>query len=111
MNRVQFFINKLVQECSELTKDSTKLSMFGVNSYDPNDPLKKPNVQLVVEEYLDVISSFELLIEELGVADAIELLSNKEAQRQYINFKKLKTLKYLEICKEIGSTFDNPVEG
>lgn len=103
MNRIQFLVNKLVQECSELTKDATKMSMFGVNSYDPNDPLRKPNIDLVVEEFLDVMSAFEMLVDELGCKDQIQLLQDQAVARDFIALKKMKTEHYYSVCLQLGS--------
>lgn len=103
MNRIQFLINKLVQECSELTKDATKMSMFGVNSYDPNDPLKKPNIELVVEEFMDVMSAFEMLVDELDCKDQVQLLKDPEVARDFIKLKKMKTEHYYNVCLNLGS--------
>ena len=63
MNRIQFILNKISQESSELIKDATKTAMYGLSSFDPNDPDKKSNIECLVEEFHDVIAAFELLMD------------------------------------------------
>lgn len=109
MNTTQFLLNKVSQEASELIKDCTKTAMFGVNSVDPNDPEQKSNLQRIAEEFHDVVAAFELLMDNVGVP--YNEAEHFEWSRDFITEKKIKTLKYLNICKGIGSTFENPVEG
>lgn len=110
MNRVQWFLNKMTQEASELIKDATKTSMFGLESYDPQDPNQTPNLQLVVEEFFDLLAVFEQFIDEVGARDKVELLFDGNKQFEYIQRKKDKNSFYLGVCQNIGSTFTQPVE-
>ena len=109
MNRIQFILNKISQEASELIKDATKTSMYGLSSYDPNDPNKKVNIECLIEEFHDVVAAFELLMDEVGI-DYEDVNGHFEWSRDLIQHKKEKTLKSLEVCQKIGSTFNNPVE-
>ena len=109
MNRIQFILNKISQESSELIKDATKTAMYGLSSFDPNDPDQKSNIECLVEEFHDVIAAFELLMDEINIHYE-ESEGHFAWSRDFIQQKKEKTLKSLEVCKNIGTTFNNPVE-
>lgn len=100
----------MTQEASELIKDATKTAMFGLESYDPQDPNKTQNLQLVVEEFFDLVAVFEQFIDEVGARDKVALLYDGNIQEAYLQGKKEKNNYYLSLCQQIGSTFTQPVE-
>lgn len=109
MNRIQWFLNKINQEAAELIKDSTKTAMFGLESYDPKDENKTQNIQLVVEEFFDLVAAFEQFIDEVGVREFIPILNDPVVQKRYIQYKKERNEAYLNICLNIRTTHETKV--
>lgn len=93
MNKVQYYLNKINQECSEVIKDSTKAMCFGVHSKDPSSEYADDNITNVVHEVYDVIAAFETLMDLLGLPYKID---SKEA-REYINSKKERNENYFKL--------------
>jgi len=52
---------KLEQECSEVIQISTKIQLYGATSYNPEDPNKTTNLELLIGELGDVKACIEVL--------------------------------------------------
>jgi len=55
-------IQKLTEECAEISQVAMKILRFGMNSYHPDDPHKTKNHLLLEKEIADLLVVLELMI-------------------------------------------------
>lgn len=91
MNRKEYLLTCLTEECSEIIKEVSKSLRFGLYDHEPGSDLM--NCQRVSEEICDLLAVWEILVNEniLPFVDKEVLIQKK--------IKKLK--KWMEYSKEI----------
>src|SRR3990172_3571552 len=52
----------LAEECAEVIQIAMKINRFGINSYNPDDPI--PNWKLLTQELGDVLAITDILIDQ-----------------------------------------------
>lgn len=62
MDRLEYLLGKLSQECSELAQAASKAQEFGLDSYHPDTG--KTNIEAIREEYNDIFAVVRLLSNE-----------------------------------------------
>ena len=59
MERLTF----LIEECSEVIKEATKIMRFGFESYHPDDPQRETNRHRLKREMADLEAAYEILVD------------------------------------------------
>lgn len=99
MNKQEYLLACLAEECSEITKSAMKASRFGMNDHYPDKPIPT-NKESIEQECVDLIGVMALMLEE-GIIN----LTNDDimigAQK-----KKEKLLKFMEYSRQTGNLID-----
>jgi len=95
MNYKDYLLTKLAEECVELAQITSKMNVFGVNSYDPADETKTTNEQHMNIEFNDVLAVMEM-VKEL-------LLLDVDRDESLIEAKKNKIDKMWNIAKRVNN--------
>ena len=69
MERLTF----LIEECSEVIKEATKIMRFGFDSYHPDDPQRETNRHRLMREMADLEAAYEILV-DAGDGDPMNLV-------------------------------------
>ena len=59
MERLTF----LIEECSEVIKEATKIMRFGFDSFHPDDPQRETNRHRLMREMADLEAAYEILVD------------------------------------------------
>ena len=96
MNRKEYLLTCLAEECSELAIECSKSKRFGLDSYGENDTatLRYTNSENLVKEFVDVYTIIKMLDQE-GYID-----SNFTAFQ--VDNKMDKVDKYYNISRQLG---------
>lgn len=94
MNVDQYCLLKIAEECNEIAVECSKIMQFGTRSFSPLDPDKTMNVDRLRGELNDLLGALEFTEEQVG----FEFRPNREQ----IDMKKAKLLKYLNISRGLG---------
>lgn len=94
MNIDQYCMQKIAEECNEVAVECSKVMQFGPRSFSPLDPAKIMNIDRLRGELNDLLGTLEFAEEQVG----FEFKPNREQ----IDMKKSKLLKYLTISRELG---------
>ena len=92
MNREQYLLTKLAEECTEIAQDALKTQQFGFDSYNPDTGID--NTQYLTNELNDLFAILEML-EESG---CFKFTPCPNA----ILEKKDKVEKYLKLSQNLG---------
>ena len=92
MNRQQYLLCKIAEECSEIQKIAMKAQQFGMDSRNP-DTLES-NSESLKKEWNDLYTIIVTLQNEFGIDLWFE--------NEFIIEKEKKLSKYYEISKELG---------
>lgn len=92
MTYEQFLLCKLAEECTEIAQDALKIQQFGFDSFHPET--KMTNTEYLTNELNDLFAIIEMLNEH-GYF-------NFQPDRDAIDAKKEKVLKYLQLSKQLG---------
>jgi len=65
MNRQEYILSKIVQECSEVQKVCTKAQFFGLDSV--NHETGKTNILCLIDEWFDIFTAIEKLAEHINL--------------------------------------------
>jgi len=98
LNRTEYLLNLVQEECSEVAKRASKCIRFGVDEMGPSRI--KNNIVLLAEEYLDLIAVLEMLDFELG--RQLSKVFSDEGFDDYIKNKIAKVEKYMVYSQERG---------
>lgn len=94
MNKTEYLLTKLMEECGEVVRIASKYQRFGRDSYNPNDNDPETNETSLINELGDLIAVMELLVENdiiYGNPDGL-----------YIDAKKQITLQFMERSRQLG---------
>ena len=69
MERLTF----LIEECSEVIKEATKIMRFGFDSFHPDDPQRETNRHRLMREMADLEAAYEILV-DAGDGDPMNLV-------------------------------------
>ena len=69
MERLTF----LIEECSEVIKEATKIMRFGFDSFHPDDPQRETNRYRLMREMADLEAAYEILV-DAGDGDPMNLV-------------------------------------
>lgn len=94
MNIDQYCLLKIAEECNEIAIECSKIMQFGTRSFSPADPQQIINIDRLRSELNDLLGVLEFMKETCG----FEFIPNREQ----IDMKKAKLLKYLEISRGLG---------
>jgi hypothetical protein len=97
MNKREHLLTILSEECAEIIKDVSKTLRFGVDDHYPGI-CKPTNIESVYREFCDLTAVMEML-DKMGVICSV-------AQRDLVEEKKQRVLKYLEYSRDAGTLTD-----
>lgn len=92
MNKKEYLLTCLVEECSEVQKEATKALRFGL---DDNWKERGTQADRIVHEFCDLLAIYEMLVED-------SLLDDVTTQ-EMIQMKKERVHKYMDYAKERGT--------
>lgn len=85
MNRQQFLLLKLIEECCEVQKPASKAIQFGMQSYNPFDVNKTTNQEMIEDELNDLIAIVEMLVEENVISTDWQKYEKKLRKKNKVN--------------------------
>jgi hypothetical protein len=94
MNKTEYLLVCLSEECAELQKEISKALRFGLDDFNPHDSKKIPNSERIQKEIIDVETLVIILIEKTGI-----FRWGFPRERQD---KKDKVKRYMEYSREKG---------
>lgn len=97
MNKTEYLLTCLSEECAELQQAVSKALRFGLNNRHPDGITT--NEQDIVKECIDVIALMELIKEENIIPNFRDNCLNEEHHRE----KKNKVRYYMKYSKEHGT--------
>lgn len=100
MNKQEYLLTKLVEECLEVAQRATKALCFGAGEIQPGQKLN--NIERLNLEWNDLQATQELLAEECG----IEL----SRDTSLIIAKREKIRKFMDYSRACGALTDDPIE-
>lgn len=100
MNSREYLLTQLASECVELSQEAMKSLQFGLANRKPGTNFS--NEDRLIEEYIDVIGTFQLLI-DLGI---IHFPIDGSVQRG-VDLKIKKINFYLDLAKKEGRVVDD----
>ena len=103
MNREQYILQCLSEECAEVVLIASKYNRFGGDSFHPDDPLKRTNKSKLTQEIIDVMA----LIQAVGMNGMLDDKDPSEAEKG-IHEKLTRLDKYMEISEELGTLQKDP---
>jgi len=98
MNRLQYLLNKLSEEASEIVQISQKTAQFGLNEVYDDGKNNLSNRERCHAEIDDLLGIISLLNDEFDFC--------YEPDREKIEQKKDKTNRYYKYSKELGMVSD-----
>jgi len=96
MNKTEYLLTYLSEECSEVQQAVAKALRFGLNVGFPGG--RTTNAQDIAKECVDVIAIIEML-------EADKIIDNVRT-RKAIDKKKVKVHHYMEHSKKLGTLID-----
>lgn len=95
MNRRQYLLLKLSEECNELGKQCSKQMQFGRN--ERHEVLKIRNCDLTRDEALDVLAMIHILMEK----SEIPVILSRDVAARVVKRKK-KIARYMRYSRKLG---------
>lgn len=95
MDRKEYLLTCLIEECSEVQKEATKALRFGL---DDNWKDRGRQADRIVHEFIDLIAVYDMLINE-------GLLNNVTTE-EMIQMKKERVHKYMDYARDRGTLVD-----
>lgn len=102
MNKVEYLLTKLSEECAEVIQRCTKAQTFGLTEKQPNQD--KDNRERLQEEIFDLLGVLTMLHDEDIVNYSIGYYSEP------IRKKRAKIKKYMDYSRQIGTLVEEKVE-
>lgn len=99
MNRTQYLLTKLAEECVEVAQRAHKAQVFGLEEIQENQPFT--NEQRLIGEFIDLLGVISLLDDE-GLINIPE----EDRFNEMIEAKKDKVEKYAELSRARGHLHD-----
>ena len=96
MNKIEYLLDCLMEECAEIQKAASKTKRFGMDDFHPRDPKETPNWKLLEHEMYDLYA-IVLMLQSEAVIGGIDLQSPK------IGAKIDKVERYMEYSRERGT--------
>lgn len=100
MNKTEYLLSCLSEECAEIAKEVAKAQRFGLQDTDPNSESRLNNGQKISCEIADLLGVFELLIENGDLRDT-------RVSRIGIELKKERVKSWMQYSKEKGCLDEN----
>lgn len=97
MNKTEYLLTCLAEECSEVQKNVGKALRFGLDDMDPNTKTGT-NSELILEEFYHVCAIVEMLQENGDFKRHSNFF-----QEESINEKKRRVEKFMEYSKQKGT--------
>lgn len=95
MNKTEYLLSKLIEECAEVIQRCTKAQCFGLHEVQEDQPLN--NEDRIKYEIADMIGTCEYIQNELGILDEPNNL-------EFLIEEKIKKLrKYSDYSKQVGT--------
>lgn len=90
MNRKEYLLVVLAEECAEVIKNTSKALRFGLDDFGPNK--KETNSQQITNELADVIGIMEMLIDEglILPPEQLAVSDKKRKVEEYIKYARNK---------------------
>lgn len=97
MNRKEHLLTILSEECNEVAQAVSKALRFGLQDHHPKNN-NKTNENLIIEEYIQLVGTMNLLIEDgiIRCPPAREFVEGAES-------KKCKIEKWIKYAKKVGT--------
>lgn len=92
MNKKEYLLTCLIEECSEVQKEATKALRFGL---DDNWKERGKQSDRIVHEFCDLLAIYDMLVEE-GLLDDV-------TTEEMIQMKKERVHKFMGYAKERGT--------
>lgn len=96
MSKTQHALVKMSEEAAEIAKCALKIVQFGLESYNPNDPLQISNLEKLLSELHD-LEGTKLLLNEL-TRGKFEFIHDTGKALDKVD----KIIEYREISQELG---------
>lgn len=96
MDMTEYLLTLITEEALEIAHRATKASRFGLDEVQPGQD--QTNTQRMVGEYVDLVTTFMLLEQHLGVT----LLPSGTERREMIDAKIEKIQKFMEYSRQLG---------
>lgn len=100
MNRQEYLLSLVAEECAEVQQRVSKALRFGLNEIQPGQPLN--NTQRIMEEFRDLLVVVELA-QEAGV---LPCNSNFGLTSDFRRNKREKVLKFMDYSRQQGALVD-----
>ena len=103
MTRQEHILTCLMEECSEVIKEVSKILRFGANDVHPDIENFVPNIERLSTEIIDTIAVVEMLRVEGILSNTIRPIFTDDKIKTAINNKKDKVEKYIKYAEEKGT--------
>lgn len=103
MNRTEYLVQRLSEECSEVAVECSKANLYGLEDHYPDDPAKRSNRQRIIDELNDLLGVVSVLVRE-GILPDDWQDTQKQAE------KTRKVAHYMRYSRLAG-TLSEPVDG
>lgn len=95
MNKQEYLLSKLAEECCEVAQRCHKAQTFGLEEIQPGQELN--NAQRIFQEYSDLVETYDICIKE-GVLP----LFDYDQHNKYRGAKNIKLIKFADYSREKG---------
>ena len=96
MNKQEYLLTRLIEECAEVIKAATKIQNYGLRDVNPENPVK-PNKSLLEDELVDLMTVMNMLQIEAVIA-----LPGDHDMENAMERKEAKVKKWMVYSKEKG---------
>jgi hypothetical protein len=103
MTKQEYLLQKLQEECAEVIQIASKINRFGLLSFNPDDPKKTTNSQLLAKEIIDL----QTIISMVGCEGMMPAMSGREVGNALL-LEEEKILEYMEISRNLGTLDKEP---
>ena len=96
MNRTEHLLVILMEECSEVQKNTSKALRFGLDDHASDSDVN--NAEMLTKEIGDLYAAIQMLFDDKNIIES--------PFNEHINLKKIKVEKYLEYSKQKGTLIE-----